>query len=118
MKKNLVKVVFVGLMMTFALGLVGCATMCVGKVSDDFKSQIVKGQTTKMDVENVLGLPDQHHPSGKGQTKSSYIEVKVTESIGYAKQENTEFWIIFDSNDVVLDFGSKPTDMTKGFGAR
>jgi len=109
-------------MMKFVLGccLATLITGCVsyGTVLNQFKSQIVKGKTTKTEVLQKLGNPDQKIDLGQGQEQFSYIkEEYMSNPVSFVsgKSKNTEFWLTFDTNNAVADFGERPTSKAKNY---
>lgn len=124
MKKVIMKVVLgCCLVMLVAgcssLGPFGCETF--GAVPDKVKSQIIKGTTTKVWILQEIGKPDQQIDLGDGKEQFSYIKEVVpvippAVLLNAGKNNNTEFWIVFGTNNLVVDFGEKPTLKKKNYG--
>jgi outer membrane protein assembly factor BamE (lipoprotein component of BamABCDE complex) len=121
MKNVMMKVVFVCCFVVFLTTMSGCATYMSGAVPDRFKSQVVKGKTTKTDVLQELGNPDQKIDLDNGKQQFSYIkeEYRITPLSGLSanagQSKNTEFWLTFDTTGAVVDFGDRPTSKTKNY---
>ena len=82
-------------------------------ISDAQKASLIKGKTTKTEVLNEFGNPDQKIDLGNGMEQFSYIKesYKATNALVAESSTSTftEFWIVFDSNGVVKNFGERPT---------
>jgi len=125
MKENIVRMLlasFVAVLLSVGSGCVYTSTY--GEVAATFKSQIAKGKTTKVEVLQELGDPDQRIDLGNDQMMFSYIKevysyspnpfTAYTQDLGKINK-NTEFWIKFDKNDRVVDFGERPTTKSKKY---
>ena len=101
-------------------GSFGCQTF--GAVPDKVKSQIIKGTTTKVWILQELRKPDQQIDLGDGKEQFSYIKevvpvISPAVLLNAGKNNNTEFWIIFGTNNLVVDFGERPTLKEKNYFA-
>lgn len=122
MKENIARILLASFMAVLLAAVSGCVTATYGEIATTFKSQITKGKTTKVEVLQELGDPDQRIDLGKDQEMFSYIkEVYFINPVTAWTQDpgklnrNTEFWITFDKNDKVLDFGERPTTKLKKY---
>lgn len=97
-----------------------CAAGCAS-IGGDFgsvipegqKAAIVIGATTKTQILQELGNPDQKIDLGDGKEQFSYIKETIQSkavlmSIN-SKSNYTEFWIVFNAAGVVTDKGERPT---------
>lgn len=95
------------------------------KISPEQKADIVKGKTTRVQILQELGDPDQKIDLGKGQLQYSYLQGTKKSSLATQFKYSfggkpsdmvkfTEFWVVF-KNDVVHDFGEKPTNKRPKF---
>ena len=119
--KVMTKVVFGCCLVILMATVSGCYSISQGTVSTHFKSQIAKGKTTKVEVLQELGNPDQKIDLGDGKQQFSYIkeEYKITPlscfSSNAGNSQNIEFWLAFDADNTVADFGERPTTKAKNY---
>lgn len=77
------------------------------------KAAIVAGTTTKTQILQELGTPDQRIDLGEGKEQFSYIKETIQTSgtmFNISTKSNfTEFWIVFNGAGVVTDKGERPT---------
>lgn len=89
--------------------LSGCAAGTFGSVvTPEQKASIIKGQTTKVDLLQEMGNPDQTIDLGDGKEQVSYISSAITSTGFSSSNTNTEFWVVLNKG-VVEDFGERPT---------
>jgi hypothetical protein len=114
MKKQILNIV---LACAGAIVFAGCVNMSNdygSVVTQGQKDAIVKGKTTKTEVLQQLGNPDQKIDLGNNKEQFSYIKENVgtkTSLIiptGSVTSRYTEYWIVFE-NDIVTDTGERPT---------
>ncbi|MFI3185099.1 MAG: hypothetical protein QX198_03890 [Methylococcaceae bacterium] len=121
MKENIVRMLLASFVTVLLATGSGCVTGTYGEVAATFKNQIAKGKTTKVEVLQELGDPDQRIDLGKGQETFSYIKEVYSANPFSGLQDlgkinkNTEFWITFDKNDRVVNFGERPTTKLKKY---
>ena len=113
--KNVVTKFVLGCCLATLMATVNGCVSTYGTVPNSFKSQIVKGKTTKTEVLQKLGNPDQKIDLGQGQEQFSYIKEQYTITGFNTLQKNTEFWLTFDTNNAVADFGERPTSKAKNY---
>jgi len=90
--------------------LVSCSMASYGtKITEEQKAQIIKGKTTKAWFLKEIGEPDQRIDLGDGKEQFSYIYAKGTYKGVVVTHKYTEFWVDFDKDGAVADFGERPT---------
>ena len=99
-------------------GLSGCINMSGefgSVVTPGQKSAIVNGKTTKTEILQELGDPDQIIDLGNGKQQFSYIRESIWGISGpfggSGSSRYTEFFVVFDK-DIVSASGERPTTKT------
>lgn len=90
----------------------GCPKGIYGSViTQEQMAVIVRGKTTKAELINLIGEPDEVKNLGGGKEEFSYVRATVGTHYNFGSYGNytkTEFWVIL-KNNIVEAFGERDT---------
>ena len=91
----------------------GCPAGTYGSVvTPEQMATIIRGKTTKAEIINRLGEPDETKNLGFGKEELSYVRATIGTHYNFGSYGNytsTEFWILI-KNNVVEAFGERATN--------
>lgn len=106
------------LSLSAAAMLQGCLPGTHGSIIEPAqRAAIVRGQTTKDQVLNELGSPDDEVDLGGGKEEISYIQETVPNRANFNLLRNSsksQFWILLNNN-VVEAYGDRTTDKSPNY---
>ena len=90
----------------------GCPAGTYGSIIELGKqAQIVLGKTTKAQLIQLLGNPDDSRNLGAGKEELAYVRKTISDHynfFGYGNSKKTEFWIVL-KNGIVEAYGERAT---------